>query len=212
MNFSASHRLREARSSMDREIDMAPNMEAVQPPRTRSPFPGGALAYSFVAMPNETESPVWSGCPSQWVNFGTFDVALIVVAAIVTGAILWQDPRILIALVLPVSVVVWKMLIVRSMRIDVSSERITTTTGVFSRRRTDMELYRVKDTTLLEPFLLRIVGLGNIRIDSSDRSSPSYVIPAVRNAESLRQQIRTHVERLRLQRGVREMDMDIERM
>jgi len=74
-----------------------------------------------------------------------------------------------------------------------------------------MELYRVKDTMLHEPFLLRLVSRANIQIISSDRSSPSITLPALPNAEWLRQQIRTNVERLRLKRGVREMDMDIDR-
>jgi len=36
------------------------------------------------------------------------------------------------------------------------------------------------------------------------------IIPAIKNAEQLRQQIRTCVEALRVSRGVREMDMDVE--
>jgi uncharacterized membrane protein YdbT with pleckstrin-like domain len=159
-------------------------------------------------MPDETETAIWSGCPSQWLNAGTFILAFLVTAAIVTGAILWAEPRIAIAAIVPVSIAFWRWLVVRSTKIDVSTERITTTTGVFSRRRGDMELYRIKDTTLEEPFLLRLVRRANIRLDSSDRTTPSLTIPAISNAEALRQQIRTHVERLRLKRGVREMDMD----
>jgi hypothetical protein len=54
------------------------------------------------------------------------------------------------------------------------------------------------------------VGLANIEIISSDRSSPALTLRALPNAERLRQQIRSNVERLRLKRGVREMDMDID--
>jgi hypothetical protein len=80
--------------------------------------------------------------------------------------------------------------------------------GVLSRQRSDLELYRVKDTTLDEPLVLRLVSLGNIRLESSDRSSPSMIIPAVRNAEQVRQKIRTHVEEMRMLRRVRELDME----
>ena len=76
------------------------------------------------------------------------------------------------------------------------------------RGRWDMELCRVKDAMLHEPFLLRLVRRANIQIISSDRSSPGITLPALPNAEWLRQQIRANVERLRLKRGVREMDMD----
>ena len=96
----------------------------------------------------------------------------------------------------------------RTTRIEVSTERITTSVGIFSRQKWDIELYRVKDTTLHVPFLLRLVRRANIRIVSSDRSSPIVTLSALPDAEWLRQQIRTNVERLRLKRGVREMDIE----
>jgi hypothetical protein len=71
-----------------------------------------------------------------------------------------------------------------------------------------MELYRVKDTTLHEPFFLRLVSLGNVEIVSSDKSTPVLVLPALRNAEALRQQIRKHVEEMRTQKRVRELDFE----
>jgi hypothetical protein len=52
------------------------------------------------------------------------------------------------------------------------------------------------------------VRRANIQIISSDRSTPAITLPALPNAEWLRQQIRNNVERLRLKRGVREMDIE----
>jgi hypothetical protein len=52
------------------------------------------------------------------------------------------------------------------------------------------------------------VNRANIRIISSDRSTPAITLPALPDAEWLRQQIRSNVERLRLKRGVREMDIE----
>jgi len=158
-----------------------------------------------------TESIVWSGSPSQWLNFGTFLLCIIIAAAIVTGAIYWAQPKLYIALVLPVFVAFRAFVRVRSMKIEVTTERITTQVGIFSRRREDLELYRVKDSVLIEPFLLRIVRRATIQLRSSDRTTPNMMLPAIANAEALRQQIRANVERLRAQRGVREMDMDVER-
>jgi uncharacterized membrane protein YdbT with pleckstrin-like domain len=94
------------------------------------------------------------------------------------------------------------------MQFDLTTQRISVRVGVLSRQRSDLELYRVKDTTLDEPLVLRLVSLGNIRLESSDRSSPSMIIPAVRNAEQVRQKIRTHVEEMRMLRRVRELDME----
>ena len=66
-----------------------------------------------------------------------------------------------------------------------------------------MELYRVTDVTLVEPFLLRMVGAGNIEINSSDSSTPRLLLPAVKEAKRLREQLRTSVEECRLNKGVR---------
>ena len=154
------------------------------------------------------ETLVWSGSPSQWLNAGWYIVCLIGVAVLFTIATLTAQPIVAALAIVPLIAALAKYLLVRSTRIDVTSERITTTVGIFSRRKWDMELYRVKDTMLHEPFLLRLVNRANIQIISSDRSSPSITLAALPQAEWLRQQIRTNVEQLRLKRGVREMDMD----
>ena len=172
-------------------------------------------AASVTPLPGDLsrseESPIWTGSPSQWLNAGWFITSLIGVGVLFTIAALVGQPIIAVGAVIPAIAAIVQYLKVRSTRIDVTSERITTTVGIFSRRKWDMELYRVKDTMLHEPFLLRLVRRANIQIISSDRSSPSITLPALPNAEWLRQQIRANVERLRLKRGVREMDMDIDR-
>lgn len=154
------------------------------------------------------ESQIWTGSPSQWLNAGWYITCLLGVGVSFTVGALTGQPLLAALAIIPVIAALVKFLTVRSTRIDVTTERITTTVGIFSRRKWDMELYRVKDTMLHEPFLLRLVRRANIQIISSDRSSPSITLPALPNAEWLRQQIRSNVERLRLKRGVREMDMD----
>jgi uncharacterized membrane protein YdbT with pleckstrin-like domain len=162
--------------------------------------------------PRSDESPIWTGSPSQWLNAGWYIALLIGVGVLFTVAALTGQPLLGALAIIPAIGALVKFLTVRSTKIDVTTERITTTVGIFSRRKWDMELYRVKDTMLHEPFLLRLVSRANIQIISSDRSSPSITLPALPNAEWLRQQIRSNVERLRLKRGVREMDMDIDRL
>jgi uncharacterized membrane protein YdbT with pleckstrin-like domain len=158
--------------------------------------------------PRSEESAIWTGSPSQWLNAGWFIACLIGAGVLFTVAALTAQPFIAAFAIIPAIAALVKFLTVRSTRIDVTTERITTTVGIFSRRKWDMELYRVKDTMLHEPFLLRLVRRANIQIISSDRSSPSITLPALPNAEWLRQQIRSNVERLRLKRGVREMDIE----
>ena len=116
------------------------------------------------------------------------------------------DLRILLGLIVPISLALSKWLTLRCTHFEVTTERVKVTRGIFSRQREDLELYRVKDTTLEEPFLLRLVGRGSVHISSSDKTTPVTVIPAIAHAEALREQIRGQVERLRIARGVREVD------
>ena len=91
---------------------------------------------------------------------------------------------------------------------EVTTQRIIFRTGVFSKKTDELELYRVKDFTLVLPFWLRLVGLGNVILKTSDRSTPEIMLRAVPKAEWLREQIRTYVEQARDRKRVREVDYD----
>jgi membrane protein YdbS with pleckstrin-like domain len=136
-----------------------------------------------------TESTVWRGTPSQMLNFWTY------VLCIVTSP-----------LVVPLFILIWKWIELRCRVYEVTTERIQITTGVFSRQREEIELYRVKDTSFAQPFWMRIFGLGNITLHTSDARTPVVVIPAISEAEAVRNQIRGRVEALRSLKGVRELD------
>jgi membrane protein YdbS with pleckstrin-like domain len=154
------------------------------------------------------ETPVWSGSPSQWLNFGTFTLCALAAGGFIAGASIWAEPRIAFLAAIPAIAAFWSWITVKTSKFSVTTQRITSQVGVFSRRRWDMELYRVKDTTLSEPFLLRLVSLANIEVVSSDKSTPNMMIPAVKDAEDLRQQIRINVEHMRMARRVRELDFE----
>ena len=72
----------------------------------------------------------------------------------------------------------------------------------------ELELYRVKDIVLNEPFLLRLIGLSNIVMITSDRTTPVFVIPGVRNGKNLKEQLRLAVEERRDVKGVVERDYE----
>jgi uncharacterized membrane protein YdbT with pleckstrin-like domain len=133
---------------------------------------------------------IWEGHPSQWTNFSTF---------LFCGLLCW--------LVVPIFVALWRWLETRSYVYRITSERVIITQGVLSKRTDQLELYRVKDTTLLEPFWLRLVSLGNVLLTTSDRITPELQITAVPEAAELREQLRRHIERLRTLKGIREMDL-----
>ena len=72
----------------------------------------------------------------------------------------------------------------------------------------ELELYRVRDYKFEQPFFLRLFSLGNIVLQTSDKSDPQVVLSAIPNGEELREKLRTHVEACRMKKGVREVDFE----
>lgn len=132
------------------------------------------------------EQTVWEGTSSQWTNFGWFVACL---------------------LVLPIPWAIVRWLQTRCRRYTLTTERLRLTSGVLSRRTDDLELYRVKDHALEQPMVLRMLGLGNVVLFTSDASTPQVVLPAIHNPVAVRDLIRKHVEERRAAKGVREMDV-----
>ena len=158
---------------------------------------------------NTDETLLWKGSPSQWSNFGTYLVCLLLAAGIVAAYFLTELPPLaLTALALPVLFILGRWIATRCQIYEITSERIRTTTGLLSRRTTELELYRVRDYTLVEPFWLRLVGRAHIVLQTADRTSPQFTLSAVPTAAALKDQIRANTERLRQKRGVRDLEID----
>ena len=137
------------------------------------------------------EKTVWLGTPSQVVNLGSF---------ILLGLFFW--------LVIPLFVILWKWLVVKNTKYELTTERLRMRHGVFNKKTDELELYRVRDYKFDQPFFLRIFSLGDIILQSSDKSHPHVVLQAIRNGEELREQLRTYVEACRTRKGVREVDIE----
>jgi uncharacterized membrane protein YdbT with pleckstrin-like domain len=166
-----------------------------------------------MTTPTESEETlVWRGTPSQWTNFGTYLFCLLLAAGIVVAYFFVTQPTpqplILLGLILPVFWALCRWIATACNRYEVTSERVKLTTGLFSRRTTEVELYRVRDYSVVEPFWLRLVGCGNVVLVTSDRTTPQFVLQAVPHAARLKDQIRAHTERMRQRRGVRDLEVD----
>ena len=147
----------------------------------------------------QEEKTLWVGHSSQVVNIGFFIFCVIFfIVLLVTVPFLFFIPFLLAG---------WKWLQLKLIKYEITNERIRFTKGIFSKQLHEMELYRVKDITFLQPFFLRLFSLGSIKLDSSDRSTPSLIISAIPNAQSLREEIRKNVEMLREKKYILYIDM-----
>ncbi|MEX0775092.1 MAG: PH domain-containing protein [Phycisphaeraceae bacterium] len=162
--------------------------------------------------PTSQETIVWVGGPSQWIGSGRYTLIAVVILAVAIGWLLMHEtlpvivPVLLLAAALAYGLWVWAS--IASIRYTLSTQRITTHQGVFTRRSDEMELYRVKDTVVLEPLWLRLLGRGHVQLKTSDATTPVLLLRAIRNPTQVRSQIRDHVERIRQLRGVREVDIE----
>lgn len=137
------------------------------------------------------EKTLWQGGPSQLVNLGLF---------IVCGLLCWT--------VIPAIMIIAAYLRTKNTIYELTNQRLRITTGTLSRRVDEIELYRVKDSTVVEPFMLRSQGLGNVVVISSDMSTPGVVLLAISNPRAVREKLRTAVESRRDQKRVRVAEME----
>jgi uncharacterized membrane protein YdbT with pleckstrin-like domain len=137
------------------------------------------------------EKELWRGTPSQLVNLPWY--------------VLWI---LLFWLVIPLLVMLWQWLVIRNTVYELTSERLKLRRGVLNKHLDEVELYRVRDYKLEQPFFLRLFGLGNILLQTSDRSHPSLRLRAVRDGEQLYERVRAAVEECRARKGVRELDVE----
>jgi len=141
------------------------------------------------------ENILWSGTPSQVTNLGTFVIWGILACTLVLA---------------PVSLIliIWKYLEVKNQVYELTNQRLKMHSGVLSKKIEELELYRVRDTQFEQPFFLRLFGLGNVILLTTDSTSPEIILPAIPNAQGVREQIRNAVEETRDSKRVRVSELD----
>ena len=91
----------------------------------------------------------------------------------------------------------------RSVRYEITTQRVKIETGLFSKTTRAIELYRIDDYALSKPFLMGLVGHTRLHLISSDRDTPSVELVGVPGAEQLAETLRECSLREKQRRGVR---------
>ncbi len=161
-----------------------------------------------------SEQVLWEGSPSQWQNVGFYLLMLLLALVIVPILWLWksspshpQNSGLYLMIfagwmILPLTFFIARWVETRSRRMTISNQRLRLRTGVFNRKTEDLELYRVKDLSLEEPFWDRMVGMSNIRVYSTDISTSFIELRGLKNGASIYEQLRAAVEARRASRRV----------
>lgn len=138
------------------------------------------------------EKDVWKGSPSHWTSFLYYIVCVPLIFCFGIGLLMG----------------IWRYLTIRTWKISITTQRVINEKGVLSKTTDELELFRVKDITLDQPFFLRLVGLSNIILYTSDKTTPIVTIPGVPNGKKLREELRSVIDKRRDEKGVRERDFE----
>ena len=153
------------------------------------------------------EKPVFRGSSSQVLNLAHFAGA-IVLGGVALFASAQFGGWLAALVVVPLAYAGWRWWMIASRVYEITTERIKVTTGLVNKHTDDLELYRVKDTVLEEPVLLRLAGAGNIVLTTSDTTTPSLVLEGITGAKELREELRKHIEACRDRKRTRLTELE----
>lgn len=98
-------------------------------------------------------------------------------------ALVWQDRKRII-FGLPWSFTKYKLY----------DDRFQICTGFLSRKEEEIRLYRIMDLTLQKSFGQRIFGMGTIKVESADKTTPEFLIKNIKKPDTVRDLLSDKVE------------------
>ena len=176
-------------------------------PHCGRPSPAGTAVPSEPRLP-ATEETLWRGTPSAIVLLGHFlgvlaTLILVPLAArLVTASIadieqasrLTRNAWFLVAALLAIQVlflaVAWLRL--RSTLYTVTNQRVMIETGLIAKAVNEIDLRYVNDSQFTQGVMQRILGIGNVTLVSTDKTTPVFVLRAIRDPRGVREIIRSH--------------------
>lgn len=158
-------------------------------------------------LPPAAETTLWKGHTSQWVHFWYYLFCIVLAISCVIGAIFTGG---IAGLGILIPVIMWaaRWWVTKTCTYELTTQRLRMSSGILDRKVEELELYRVKDYSMDQPFFLRIMNLGNLTLVTSDASTPTVIIRAVAQITDVREKLRTAVQHERDRKRVRELDVD----
>ncbi len=142
----------------------------------------------------EPEKTIHQTCPSQIVNLKHYIISGLLAAGVIVLSIVLDNPLLLVLLLVPIVYAWWKWMLVRSSRFTLTDQRIIISRGIFHKTTNETELYRVRDTTIEEPFFYRMFGIGNILVYTTDDAEGKLSFNAFQKPHWIKDQIRNFAE------------------
>jgi len=169
---------------------------------------GQAMSASK-SPPDEAEVEIWQGTYSPKSMVGTWLAAVaITIAAIVAGVLFGADARLGGGIAVGIALVwvaVGLLLLYRrySVRYRLTSQRLFHERGILRRVTDRVENIDMDDITFEQGLLERMLGVGSIRIKSSDRTDPDLWLIGVDEVRDVASKIDNARRREQVRRSVR---------
>ncbi len=137
---------------------------------------------------------LFAGRPTLWAMTWTFIKGVLLLAIAAVLVIFAKDITVfkvnlfqvgLILALAVIAVLFHRILQIRKTHYAVSADRIEYSTGVFSHRVDNLDMFRVMDIKLRRSFFDRILGVGTVTLTTTDNSHPEFVFEKVRNSREL---------------------------
>lgn len=154
------------------------------------------------------EETLWTAHPSVWLHSNRWGLAILLALLGVGLFYLWRMVILLAPLPISLFYGAWLYGSAHCTEYKLTTERLIWSRGVFARHRDQVELYRVRDVSMTQPFYLRVMGLGNVMVLSSDISTPNDHLLAVEQPQEVEELVRAAVESIRSRRGIRAIDFE----
>lgn len=178
-------------------------------PHCGRPSPAGTTPMAPSAVPPVgAEETVWRGTPAATLLIGRVVIMIAIVIVVpllarlasrmapdfetssriirigwlITAALLLiEGTRFLISLIK-----------LRSTLYTITNQRVMIETGILSKSVSEIDLRYVDDTQFFQPVMYRMLGIGNVTIVSSDKTTPVQILRAVPDPRRIRELIRTN--------------------
>lgn len=100
-----------------------------------------------------------------------------------------------------------KMIEIYYWRYEFNERSLIERKGVFDVTRKEMLYHRIKSLSVYEPLWMRIFGLGNVTIVSSDPLMPNLELYAIPKPTRIREILRELTDKYRKEQGSKEFDV-----
>ena len=92
---------------------------------------------------------------------------------------------------------------VASTRYRLTTQRLFAQTGLIAKNLEEVELFRVKDVTLSQGVLDRLLGVGTVTVLSTDDTAPELDLAGIRDPLAAKEALRTAFRAARQREGLR---------